>query len=276
MKRGGLGSRLLVAAWGIPHLLGLTWLGGWWTTALIAGISLMALNEYYQLQYILGRKPVKLPGLIAGLLVVLMWMIDYSSFPWILITIFLVIATIALLRGRSHLDIVSTFGGICYIPLLAGSFVFLREWEGGGQILNEGRWLALCVLGAIWICDTAAYAGGRLMGKHKLASSISPNKTVEGFLFGLFGAILFCLIWHWFDLIQLDVALAVGIAAGVLGQGCDLFESALKRECGVKDAGSLLPGHGGILDRFDSFLFTVPSVAMYLAVRPAFSCFVSF
>lgn len=271
MKRGGLGSRLLVAAWGIPHLLGLTWLGGWWTTALIAAISLIALNEYYKLQYILGRKPVKLPGLIASLLVVSMWMIDYSSFPWVLTVIFLFISTIALLRGISHLDVISTFGGICYIPLLAGSFIFLREWGGGGQILNEGRWLALCVWGAIWIGDTAAYAGGRLMGKHKLASSISPNKTVEGFLFGLFGAILFCLIWHWFDLIQLDVALVVGIAAGLLGQIGDLFESALKRECSVKDAGSLLPGHGGILDRFDSLLFTAPSVAMYLAVRPAFS-----
>ncbi len=276
MKRGGLGSRLLVAAWGIPHLLGLTWLGGWWTTAIIAAISLMALNEYYKLQYSSGRRPVKLPGLIAGLLVVSMWMIGYSSLPWVLVSIFLVISIIALLRGRSHQDVVTTISGICYIPLLAGSFIFLREWEGVGQILNEGRWLALCVLGAIWICDTAAYAGGRLMGKHKLTPSVSPNKTVEGFLFGLFGATLFCLIWYLLDLIQLDVALAVGFAAGLLGQIGDLFESALKRECGVKDAGSLLPGHGGILDRFDSLLFTAPSVAMYLAVRPAFSFFVSF
>ncbi len=270
MKRGGLGSRLLVAAWGIPHLLGLTWLGGWWTTSIIAAVSLLALNEYYTLHCSAGREPLKLTGLIAGLLVVSMWMIDFPSLPWVLVAIFLMISIIALLKGRSHMDVVTTIGGICYIPLLAGSFVFLREWEGSGQILNESRWLALCVWGSVWMSDTAAYAGGRLMGKHKLSPSISPNKTVEGFLFGLFGAILSCLIWYWFDLVQLDVALAIGIAAGLLGQIGDLFESAIKRECEVKDAGSMLAGHGGILDRFDSLLFTAPSVAMYLAVRPAF------
>ncbi|MDP8239634.1 MAG: phosphatidate cytidylyltransferase [Candidatus Hatepunaea meridiana] len=280
MKKGGLGSRLIVAAWGIPLLLGLTWLGGWWTALLIAAISFVAQKEYYMLQRNLNRNPFIVLGLGCGVIVVITWMTDYNLIHWILIATFLIVAVKTLHKGKSHQDVLVTFGGICYIPLLLGSFIVIRGWSGGepfwmveGCVRQEcltypdaGRWLAFCVLGSIWVGDTAAYAGGRMMGKHKLAPTISPNKTIEGFIFGFFGAILFSMIWWRLGLVRFDVGLVVGIAAGLFGQIGDLFESALKRECGVKDSSNLLPGHGGLLDRFDSLLFTAPIVAIYIII----------
>jgi len=257
-----------VAAWGVPLILGLTWLGGWWSGLLVAFIALAAQGEYYRLLSNLDRNPLKAMGLGSGLTVVLVWVIGYEYLPWVLVAAFLAIAVAVLLKGRSHHEILSTFGGICYIPLLIGGFLFIRGWDGGGWTAEEGKWLAFCVWGAIWIGDTAAYAGGRMMGRHKLAPSVSPKKTIEGFVFGFFGAILFSLLWWKLGLVRLDIAIAVGVCAGLFGQIGDLVESALKRECGVKDSAELLPGHGGILDRFDSLLFTAPTVAMYLMVRP--------
>jgi len=268
MKKGGLGSRLLVAAWGIPHLLGLTWLGGWWTGLLVAVIAFIAQNEYYNLQKNLDRNPLKTLGLGFGLVVVLTWVLGYEYLPWIIIAAFLIISTAGVLKSRSHHDILATLGGICYIPLLIGSFVFIRGWNCGGAPSDAGKWLALCVWGAIWVGDTAAYAGGRLMGRHKLAPAISPNKTIEGFIFGFLGSVLFGLFWWRLGLVWFDLGLVVGITAGLFGPIGDLVESAMKRESGVKDTSSFLPGHGGILDRFDSLLFTAPVVAMYLIIRP--------
>jgi phosphatidate cytidylyltransferase len=277
MKKGGLASRLLVAAWGIPLLLGLTWLGGWWTALLIGCISTMALIEYYSMQNELNRKPANWIGLIIGLALIFVWKInvyeinfariDIIYFHWVIIVACLILMVYMMMHGRSHLDFSATLSGLIYIPLLAGCFISVRDW-GSGAIENEGRWLAFGIWGAIWICDTAAYFGGKLLGKHKLAPTISPNKTVEGFIFGLAGSIVFSIIWWKAGLIEFDVAIMLSIAAGLFGQVGDLAESALKREAKVKDSSALLPGHGGILDRFDSLLFTAPVMAMYLVVRP--------
>lgn len=270
MKKGGLGSRLIVAGWGIPFLLGLTWLGGWWTVGLISLISLFALDEYYKLQTALGYKPARIFGLPASILLVISWSIGGSTTVWILISVFLVTAMSGTLIGISTKEIAATVTGLLYIPVLAGCFISLRDWTGNGNIESEGRWLAFCVWGAIWVGDTFAYMGGRLFGKRKLAPAISPNKTVEGFVFGFLGAVLFAIFWYWLDLVYLDIALAIGLAAGLFGQIGDLVESKIKREAGVKDTGTLLPGHGGILDRFDSLLATAPIVAMYLILRTYF------
>jgi len=267
MKKQGLASRLIVAAWGIPLILVLTWLGGWWTVVLVAAISLMALYEFYNLMEKIERKPLKWFGLFFGLLICLMWIVDLRYFPWIMITAFLLIATIALLRERSFADIIATIGGIAYIPLLAGSFIFIRDYMDVVNISEFGRGLALCIWGALWVGDTAAYAGGRIFGKHKLAEKVSPNKTVEGFIFGFIGAILFCLIWWKIGFVDFNSALMTGFTAGLFGQIGDLVESKIKRECSVKDTSNLFPGHGGALDRFDSLLFTAPLVAMYLMLR---------
>ena len=268
MKKGGLGSRLIVAGWGIPLLLGLTYLGGYWTALLIGAISLGALSEYYRLQRQLGRRPMEWIGLGGGLLVVAVWATGDISVAWAMVAVCLMILLTGLLLQRSHQDISATITGVCYPPLMMGTFLFIREWiHPFDPLPDEGRWLAFAVWGAIWIGDTAAYFGGRAFGKHPLAPAISPKKTVEGFIFGFFGAVIFGLLWWWIGLIHLDAGLAIGLAAGLFGQIGDLVESAIKREADVKDSGGLLPGHGGLLDRFDSLMTTAPIVAMYLFIR---------
>jgi phosphatidate cytidylyltransferase len=124
-------------------------------------------------------------------------------------------------------------------------------------------WLAL-VVAACWAADTAAYAVGKTLGRHKLCPSISPGKTVEGAVGGLIGAMLLTfLLGQWLGL-PTGHALALGALLGVAGQLGDLAESKLKRWAGVKDSGSILPGHGGVLDRFDSLLVNAPLAYYYL------------
>ena len=149
--------------------------------------------------------------------------------------------------------------GLAYVGLLGAHLVLLRE-------LAEGRdWVYLTVF-ATFAVDTAAYAVGRTVGRRKLAPRISPGKTVEGTLGGLAGGFAMVLLLNYFLGIRLEAALIVPLAAllpvaAVLG---DLAESILKRGMQVKDASSLIPGHGGLLDRFDSLLFTFPVVYYFV------------
>jgi phosphatidate cytidylyltransferase len=119
--------------------------------------------------------------------------------------------------------------------------------------------VVLTLLAVVWVGDSAAYFGGRALGRHKLAPEISPNKTVEGSVAGLMGSVAAGIaMGTW--LLGLSAAFMAGISlvAGIAGQIGDLAESALKRSAGVKDSSTLLPGHGGMLDRLDSLMFAAP------------------
>lgn len=156
-----------------------------------------------------------------------------------------------------------------YIALPMGSFVLLRD--AGPQIqvapfglADRGAWLMLLTALCVWTEDTAAYFVGRFFGRFKLAPSLSPGKTIEGFFGGLVSALLVgALMGLWFH-VPLRDGLVVGALAGLFGSLGDLWESSLKRELGIKDFGGLMPGHGGALDRFDSFLFVAPLACLYL------------
>ena len=127
--------------------------------------------------------------------------------------------------------------------------------------------MLLLVFILLWANDTFAYLTGRLLGKHKLFPRISPGKTIEGsiggLVFTLAGVIIFS---HYVDWLPMKAAIGMGVIAVVFGTLGDLCESMLKRQAGVKDSGNLIPGHGGILDRFDSVLFSVPFICVYLLV----------
>jgi len=164
---------------------------------------------------------------------------------------------------KAELLITSVFSWV-YVSLI-GILVVLKL--GTPQSLEDGRPLIALVLCLTWLTDTGAYAFGRLFGKNKLAPSISPGKTREGAIGGIFAAIAGTLIinqfyFFTFSTIQLIMLSFVASVAAQLG---DLVESALKRYCGVKDSGNIIPGHGGILDRIDSILFV--GAIIYAAIQ---------
>ncbi len=162
-----------------------------------------------------------------------------------------------------------TFTAVLYVGGLLSFGVSLREYLPDRL---EGTLLFFLPVVVTWVVDTAAYTGGRALGRRKMAPAISPNKTVEGGVSGLLAGPVATVIYSWFALPDIADSLGLGLlvvlglvlaAAAILG---DLAESSLKRECQVKDSSALLPGHGGLLDRMDSLLWTIPVAYFFLAV----------
>jgi len=149
--------------------------------------------------------------------------------------------------------------GALYLGLLLGHLLWLRALERGADAV-------LFVLAVTWMVDSAAYFGGRRFGRHPLAPVISPKKTVEGAVAGLAGGVATALIahWWWFPVLSVTESVVVGLLLGCVGQVGDLAESMLKRRAGAKDSGGWIPGHGGLLDKVDSLVFTAPTFYYYL------------
>jgi phosphatidate cytidylyltransferase len=134
-------------------------------------------------------------------------------------------------------------------------------------IVPNGKWLLLFALAITWAADTTAYFVGRAMGKHALAPHISPKKTWEGAIGGIVGSLIIGYVAKYFlPTIPVGHLLGMAFVGNVAGQMGDLLESAYKRSAGVKDSGSLLPGHGGVLDRIDALILCVPVVWYYLVL----------
>lgn len=148
---------------------------------------------------------------------------------------------------------VSLFGGVA----LLRTCPWTARWE-----IDGGALLLLATMACTMAADTGAFFAGRAFGRHKLAEGLSPKKTTEGFVGGMAASLLAGAAGGVLLLGAPVFGLVVGAAAGVLGPLGDLFKSALKREIGIKDFGGLIPGHGGVLDRFDSLLFTAPVVGL--------------
>lgn len=167
----------------------------------------------------------------------------------------------AILRHRKYLA--SVLGGL-YVASGLGSLVLLHATEVSGHALRFAPSLVLIPIMALWLGDTGAYFIGKAFGKRPLAPKISPKKTVEGAI----ANVVWCMLGAWAMAtlvgVPFGVAMLCGAVSGVLGQAGDLLESAVKREVGVKDSGSILPGHGGMLDRIDSILLSAPAVCAIL------------
>jgi len=184
---------------------------------------------------------------------------------FILTYLLILIASAIFLRRHDilHGIIYSVFGQV-YITMPLSLLMFISySPDMAGSEYNWVPVLALFVF--LWVNDTAAYFIGSLIGRHKLIEHISPKKSIEGFIAGILFTVLASLIFNQFHP-DFSTAFWMGLAVvvalfGTLG---DLFESLIKRTCNVKDAGNLIPGHGGILDRIDSLLVTVPAVYLYL------------
>lgn len=181
---------------------------------------------------------------------------DFSKFEWVTIIILLLLAYTVLVKNKFTFDHV---GFILLATFYVGiGFHYLIETrDGSGLVGLKNIFFAFLI---VWSTDTGAYLFGRAFGKRKLWPTISPNKTIEGALGGIVIAVVISVIFHLITPFPhtLVVVILVTIIASIFGQVGDLVESALKRIYGVKDSGNILPGHGGILDRFDSFLFVIP------------------
>jgi phosphatidate cytidylyltransferase len=254
-------SRVLVTVVGVPIVLWLVYLGHWWLFGLAAIATLIALHELYVMARSL--RPLVLAG-YAGALATLLgahlggaeWMV--GGFMLTLVLAFLLYG-IAETRQTGTVTMSSTILGTAWIALGLGHLLLLRD------LPEHGRLAVFTVLLAVFADDTAAYLVGRLVGRHKLAPSLSPGKTWEGFLAGTAAAVavaFFALYEQNF--LTIPQSIALGAAIALAGAAGDLFESALKRDLQVKDSGQLLGGHGGMLDRIDSLLFA--AVAAFYVV----------
>jgi len=151
--------------------------------------------------------------------------------------------------------------GLLYVGLLPAFLIRIRD-------LPDGREALLLTYGAVFVCDSAAYGVGRAIGRHALWARVSPKKTWEGAIGGLVGAMAAAVVARYWvaPFLSLPAALGFGALVGSLGQVGDLIESQWKREAGVKDSSQIIPGHGGVLDRFDNLHFVAPILYTYLAL----------
>lgn len=235
---------------------------------LVCVASLLALVEFYAMALPQSVLPARILGAVAGTALVPALLSGRPLlFQGVLVAAVLLLGIVFLFCFR-EIDTVAPrvalacFGWL-YVPLLLGHLALLR-------VLPDGREWVFLVLLVVMASDTAAYFSGVSLGRHKLYPAVSPNKSVEGALGGLLGSVggaFLARFWFFPALTPID-CLCLGLLLGVLAQLGDLFESLLKRSFGVKDSGTMIPGHGGLLDRLDSLLFAFPP-AYYYAVLVA-------
>jgi phosphatidate cytidylyltransferase len=256
-------SRILVGVIGLPVVLGAVWIGGWWLFALVACAGMIAVHEFVTMARPLRPlAPAVYVGALLGLVGAheggVVWMLGGVLATFVLAFVLNAFSTT---RAPSTVAISATVFGAAWIGFGLGYILLLRELE------DKARLLSFTVLITVWAADTFAYFAGRLFGRHKLAPSLSPGKTWEGFLVGSLAGIFasFIALYDTRDTYLTSwQAVVLGLVVVLAAAAGDLFESMLKRDMEVKDTGHLLGGHGGVLDRIDSLLFA--SVAAFYLV----------
>lgn len=262
--------RVLVSVIAIPILLLLAYIGSWYFTLLVLVISVLSFYEFVNIAK-LKQATVNLLWGIIGIAAVLLN--KYNKFvedQFIIILFwFLILILIELFRnkGSALLNIGLTSLGFLFFSISGFSIIGIREiFITLGSEYTNGAFLIFSILGTIWICDSAAFFGGTKFGKHKLFPRVSPNKSWEGAVFGFLASIVSMILFRilFLEFISLQSAIIIGLIIGIIGQIGDLIESLFKRDAGLKDSSNLIPGHGGVFDRFDSLFFAAPFIYFYL------------
>lgn len=269
-----LKKRIIVGLIGIPLGLLVIYIGGLVFNILILVVCLMALFEFYKIAEKKQYSPNWSLGVVLGCGTIIPYsiFIFHNEIPLIedmlfgiqvavgvglaYLIVFLLTPVFLLFDKKENYlaRIGVVFTGFFYITLPFFCLVLLRN-------LEHGFYYTILTFVSIWICDMAAYFVGSKFGKHRLAPNISPKKSVEGAIAGFItSATFFIITSNYLIEISLILSILLGVIIGILGQIGDLIESKLKRDAGVKDSSNLIPGHGGILDRFDSIIFVVPFV----------------
>ena len=272
-----LTTRILLALFGIPLTLGLIYAGGWVFVAALGGVAGIGAWELFRMSRVAGNEPLDTAGIILAASVPLMVHASYLGVFRMTLTVALIIfmtllASVIWVRGTARKPLISfalTIVGVIYAAQV--SYMYPLRYHDYAVGALAGTMLVMFPIAVTWATDTGAYAFGRMLGKHKLIPSVSPAKTVEGALGGLLIAVVGAWLYVQFllkpfahlSMLPLSIV-AFGLIVGFVGQVGDLAESLLKRDAGVKDSSKLLPGHGGILDRFDSLLFVLPIAYLLL------------
>ena len=262
-------QRLIVAALGIPALLLILLAAPVWATAALC--ALLAAVGCYELMHAVGGEEWKRlapltvasgalafcagHGIIDGMAIM----------AWVFLTVVYVFATAIVTHGKPgavsfKTDMAGLFGALA-LPLGFASLAMLRDLSAA---------VVLAPFVGAFMSDTGAFFAGRAFGKRKLAPAVSPNKTVAGCIGGFAGSIVGMAVFHIVirAVVHLDIGwaniLIMGVLGSLFGQLGDLSFSVIKREFGIKDYGTIFPGHGGVLDRFDSVLFVSPAYLLFL------------
>ncbi|MBU3699493.1 MAG: phosphatidate cytidylyltransferase [Candidatus Kapabacteria bacterium] len=282
-----LTKRIAVAAIGIPAAVGAVYLGGWFFSGAIMLIALQALREFYHLAESKHASPNQSVGLVWAAVILLlvgfpnpdatvqtdsifeglgMVMIGgYVCLFMLLGSLITLAAELFRARENAMLNTALTAFGVFYIGLSMATLLLLRAIDRPflqGAWGDSGASLVMTLFVSVWLADTAAYFVGLSFGKHKLFPRVSPKKSWEGAIGGLVGSTLAFVGMSKLLMpgVPLDMAIGCGVIVGIVGPIGDLAESLLKRDAVVKDSGGILPGHGGVFDRFDSMLFAAPAV----------------
>ncbi|PIS46761.1 MAG: phosphatidate cytidylyltransferase [Elusimicrobia bacterium CG08_land_8_20_14_0_20_51_18] len=259
--------RIITAVLGIPVVVSFVYFGGLPYFFFVFLIVMLSLYEYSTLLKI-GLKPVERFSLFffGALIPAALYLngdnteANLSNFIPLIISLSVISSLVyELFASEKYLERVAyTIFGIFMISWNLSHLILIRD------LRPDGRLLTFAIIITVWTMDTAAYFIGRRFGRRKL-SPVSPKKTVEGFLAGLFSSVLCLWIFHFFmDGISTFNMVLIGLIIGIAGQLSDLAESLIKRAVGAKDSSNLLPGHGGILDRFDSYIFIAPLVYYFV------------
>lgn len=258
-------KRVATAMVGIPLLIIVVYYGNLLHfRLLITGCILLGLVEFYQILAEAHIRCFNLLGLGLGLLTGIAFQRGNTFLPLsLIISLTVVVPCVGCLFHFHDIstmipELFGTIGGVFYVAWLLGHLIWIRG-------LAEGKALIFYLLLVVWAGDTFAFYTGSHLGKHRLSPLISPKKTIEGSIGGMVGSIFVSVIAHFTFLkaLSLGNSIFLGFFLNVLGQLGDLTESLLKRGAGVKDSGTLIPGHGGILDRLDSLMFAGPALFYY-------------
>jgi phosphatidate cytidylyltransferase len=282
-------KRVATAAVLIPFAVGLVL---WGSTALlalvVALVTMLALFEYFALGEAIGHRAYRFwTASCALLLIFVQWLmageaayrlsgdlVAYhrvwrfaSEAPGLETVFFLFVlgtAAIALFTKRPLVETLPAAGiSTSGLVLVAFPLSYAIRLHGSG---TQGPALLLFAMVIIWVGDSAAYFVGRSFGKYKLAPHLSPNKTWEGTVASFLGSLIVAIVFARFMTVPLGHLLGMAAVGNVAGQVGDLLESAYKRSAGIKDSGSILPGHGGVLDRIDALILAIPVVWYYWVV----------
>jgi phosphatidate cytidylyltransferase len=268
-------KRVITGLMFLPIIIACTYYGGWSFFIFVTALAFFSLNEFYSLMNKKGYSPSYLIGFLVTLF--FMWFTTYTvrhphwePYATGILTTAIIITFaggIFLRKAQdSTINASITLLGILYVGWMFSYLTLIREMNPPGALFwkSHGAYLFFLII-SIWACDTSAYLVGTYFGKVKLSPYISPKKTVEGAAAGLVIGIVAASIFGKLIGMSMMHVVILGSIIGIVGQISDLVESLIKRDAGVKDSSSIIPGHGGILDRMDSFILTAPIMYYYIS-----------